>query len=189
MDAFLIEKTNKNINGKSSLSNILFQAPQLHFYARIRPTVQKFLEVKPRSDTQDAELIAIPLKIHTWFSSLAWHVYLFQNSCSAWHLDKLKQTSDLKIIVTFTLMTLSYLFKTFSHSVHRQAIGLTGKRHVFCWQWALKWNGNEHQLHVCLFARYRKLLVISPPFIGLSTRLPTWIYPAHFSLYWNEFAF
>lgn len=95
----------------------------------------------------------------------------------------------LKILWHSILMTLSHLFKTFSHSVHRQAIGFTGKCHVFCWQWALKWNGNERQLHVCLFARYRKLLVISPPFIGLSSPLPLRIYPAPFSLYWNEFAF
>ena len=75
MDAFLIEKTNKNINGKSSLSNILFQAPQLHFYARIRPTVQKFLEVKPRPNIQDAELMVIPLKIYTGFSCLPWYTF------------------------------------------------------------------------------------------------------------------
>lgn len=85
------ENKHKKINAKSSLSNILFQAPQFHFYPRIRPTVQKFLAVKQRPDIQDAELMVIPLKICTWFSYLTWHVCM----CT-WHLDKFMQTSDSK---------------------------------------------------------------------------------------------
>ena len=138
--------------------------------------------------------MAIPLTIHKLVFKLSL-VHLFQSSCLAWHLDKFRQTSDLKLWHSI-LTTLSYLFKTFSHSVHCQAIGLTGKRHVFCWQWALKWNGNERQLHVYLFARYHKLLdistpsaLISPPYIRLSSPLHPEYTPHPFSLYWNEFAF
>ena len=112
--------------------------------------------------------MAIPLKINSHLAFMLSLVHLFHSLCLAWHLDKFMQTPDLKLWHSI-LITLSYLFKTFSHSVHCQAIGLTGKCHVFCWQWALKWNGNEHQLHVCLFARYRKLPIISSPFIGPST--------------------